>query len=107
MANSMVRSARDRAALVAAVALAGFMAASLPTGADEPARDAALRAEQAEVTQWRAARAQSLTSDTGWLNLVGLLWLNEGENSFGRGASQHPRARAPGTGAERGYLRHA
>ena len=103
MANSMVRSARDRAALVAAVALAGFMAASLPTGADEPARDAALRAEQAEVTQWRAARAQSLTSDTGWLNLVGLLWLNEGENSFGRGASntlvlEHPAlAQSAGT----------
>ena len=37
--------------------------------------------------QWRAARAQSLTSDTGWLSLVGLLWLKDGENSFGRSPS--------------------
>ncbi len=46
---------------------------------------ASLEAEQADLAQWRAARLQSLTSDTGWLNLVGLLWLKEGDNTFGRG----------------------
>ncbi len=40
--------------------------------------------EEATVTRWRAERVKSLTSDTGWLTLVGLLWLRDGDNSFGR-----------------------
>jgi uncharacterized protein (DUF1684 family) len=72
---------------VAAIALAGLAAAAAAAGAGEPSAATALHAEQADVMQWRAARAQSLTSDTGWLSLVGLLWLKDGENSFGRSPS--------------------
>jgi uncharacterized protein (DUF1684 family) len=39
------------------------------------------------VEQWRAQRLAELTSDTGWLTLVGLFWLDPGENTFGRAAT--------------------
>ena len=77
---------RNNARAAATIALASLLGAS-PAGADQPAADAALHAEQGEVMQWRAARAESLTSDTGWLSLVGLFWLKDGANSFGRGAA--------------------
>jgi len=41
-------------------------------------------AERANVEQWRAARVAELKADDGWLNLVGLYWLEPGANSFGR-----------------------
>jgi uncharacterized protein (DUF1684 family) len=52
--------------------------------------DAALyaaRQENARVAAWRRERLERLTSDTGWLTLVGLFWLKEGENTFGRASS--------------------
>jgi len=36
-----------------------------------------------EIEQWHQKRISRLKEDTGWLNLVGLFWLNEGENRFG------------------------
>jgi uncharacterized protein (DUF1684 family) len=41
-------------------------------------------AERNTVEQWRAQRVAELTGDDGWLTLVGLLWLEKGENTFGR-----------------------
>jgi uncharacterized protein (DUF1684 family) len=35
------------------------------------------------ITQWQHQRLERLKSKTGWLNLAGLFWLEEGENSFG------------------------
>ncbi len=32
---------------------------------------------------WRAERLEKLKSEDGWLNLIGLFWLKEGENLFG------------------------
>ncbi len=37
----------------------------------------------AEIEQWHKNRIERLKADNGWLNLVGLYWLKEGENSFG------------------------
>lgn len=45
------------------------------------------RSEHASVEKWRTERVQELTSDTGWLTLVGLFWLDPGENTFGRASS--------------------
>lgn len=42
-----------------------------------------------EITEWRAQRTANLQSDRGWLTLVGLYWLSEGDNTFGRSASNH------------------
>ncbi len=35
------------------------------------------------IEQWRQDRMANLIAPTGWLSLVGLHWLSEGENSFG------------------------
>lgn len=37
----------------------------------------------AEVEKWHQRRAERLKEEDGWLNLVGLFWLNEGRNRFG------------------------
>jgi uncharacterized protein (DUF1684 family) len=36
-----------------------------------------------EIEQWHTERWASLKSDDGWLTLIGLFWLKEGENKFG------------------------
>lgn len=38
---------------------------------------------QQEIADWHAKRIQGLKAPSGWLNLVGLYWLDEGMNSFG------------------------
>jgi uncharacterized protein (DUF1684 family) len=95
--NSMTRiAALVGALIVSAGAAAG---AEPPVGAQPPV-DAAT--EQQAVAQWRSARVAELTSDTGWLTLVGLFWLEKGDNSFGRTTANrlvldHP-ALAPAAG---------
>lgn len=37
----------------------------------------------AEIQEWRQERFDELKGSTGWLSLVGLYWLEEGENTFG------------------------
>ncbi|MGM0552120.1 MAG: DUF1684 domain-containing protein, partial [Bacteroidota bacterium] len=36
-----------------------------------------------EMETWRAERLENLKSKDGWLNLAGLLWLEEGKNTLG------------------------
>jgi uncharacterized protein (DUF1684 family) len=48
---------------------------------------AAAAAETLGLEQWRTKRVANLTSETGWLTLVGLHWLRDGENTFGSDAS--------------------
>jgi uncharacterized protein len=40
-------------------------------------------AHRAEIEAWRAKRMASLKREDGWLTLVGLFWLQEGENRLG------------------------
>lgn len=35
------------------------------------------------MQEWQAQRLENLKSENGWLNLVGLYWLKEGQNPFG------------------------
>src|SRR5580698_632661 len=44
--------------------------------------------ESARITDWRAKRLASLTSETGWLTPIALYWLKEGDNSFGRASDR-------------------
>jgi uncharacterized protein (DUF1684 family) len=37
-----------------------------------------------EIAAWRKQREERLEAPGGWLSLVGLFWLHEGENSFGK-----------------------
>jgi uncharacterized protein len=48
---------------------------------------ASAQADTPALEQWKAKRVTNLTSETGWLTLVGLYWLKAGDNSFGRAAS--------------------
>ena len=38
---------------------------------------------QRELQAWRAQRAKNLQAPEGWLSLIGLHWLQEGDNRFG------------------------
>ena len=51
-----------------------------------------------DLEQWRKKRHASLSSENGWLTLVGLSWLVEGENVFGSDPSNNvpfPEKKAP------------
>ena len=41
---------------------------------------------QEDVEAWRAARVESLTKPHGWLSLIGMEWLRNGDNSIGSAA---------------------
>jgi uncharacterized protein (DUF1684 family) len=52
-----------------------------------------------EIASWRETRIENLKKPTGWLTLVGLHWLSQGENAFGADSTNavvFPRGRAPG-----------
>jgi len=44
---------------------------------------------QNDLITWRAKRTASLQAPEGWLSLVALGWLQEGDNSFGSAESSH------------------
>jgi len=51
-----------------------------------------------EINEWHSKRINNLKKETGWLNLVGLYWLNEGDNTFGADKSNDiifPANRSP------------
>ncbi len=54
------------------------------------------------VEKWRQAYQATLTSDTGWLTVSGLFWLNDGENRFGSAPGndiQLPASAPPSAGS--------
>jgi uncharacterized protein (DUF1684 family) len=65
----------------AALALAAMLARTLVAGPNDPKDDPS--AWQRSLLAWRAQRAASLQAPEGWLSLVALGWLKEGDNSFG------------------------
>lgn len=69
---------------------------------------------KSEIQKWQSDRLASLTKDDGWLTLVGLFWVNEGENKFGSDAKNAfvlPKGKAPGNAGsfwlEKGHVRLA
>jgi hypothetical protein len=50
---------------------------------NQPASTFDAAAHRSEIQKWQRDRLISLTKEDGWLTLVGLFWLNEGENKFG------------------------
>ncbi|MCI0695620.1 DUF1684 domain-containing protein [candidate division KSB1 bacterium] len=51
-----------------------------------------------EIQAWHQQRIESLKSPTGWLNLAGLFWLEEGENTAGANSTNAiilPKDKAP------------
>ena len=88
------------------VFIAACSESSKPTAAFDQA------AQKAEIQKWQSERLASLTKDDGWLTLVGLFWLNEGENKFGSDAKNAvvlPKDKAPAVAGslwlEKGHVR--
>jgi hypothetical protein len=68
------------AALLALAAAAGT---TPPAGANEARSAGPTAAYVSEVQAWRDRRVTRLRSETGWLTVAGLYWLEPGENTFG------------------------
>jgi uncharacterized protein (DUF1684 family) len=47
--------------------------------------DEATQSHAEQISEWRQARHERLSSSSGWLTLVGLEWLQEGKNRIGSG----------------------
>jgi uncharacterized protein (DUF1684 family) len=59
---------------------------------------------QETIDSWHAKRIESLKAENGWLNLVGLFWLEEGKNTFGTDKQNHIVFPAGSIAAEAGYF---
>ena len=74
-----------------------FLIAIAPGQSKLPA-DSSDAAYASEFEHWRAERLKEINGDDGWNTLVGLFWLNQGQNRFGSDPSGDivlPRNRAP------------
>ena len=60
-------------------------AAATASGDGEAAASGPATAYEADIRDWRQRRHERLSSDDGWLTLVGLDWLDSGENRVGSG----------------------
>ncbi len=58
----------------------------------------------AEVEEWVAQRHDELLQPDGWLSLVGLMWLDEGESSFGADSANDLVYTSSGTPAKVGVF---
>lgn len=83
-------------AFVSLLATVLFLAACQKT--NKPAAVFNETAHKAEIQKWQNDRVAGLTKDDGWLTLIGLFWLNEGENKLGSDAKNPivlPKDKAP------------
>lgn len=75
------------------------LAAPAARAADMPASPSELSsAGRQEIEKFRAERLEGLKDPNGWLTLVGLFWLDEGDNPFGsdpKGKIVFPAGKAP------------
>jgi uncharacterized protein (DUF1684 family) len=71
--------------LPVAVVLASTCLVSIAAGKDAKASDDQASWQQ-DLLAWRAKRATGLQAPEGWLSLIALGWLKEGDNSFGSAA---------------------
>ena len=82
------------------VRICGILTVCLVLLAGSPAN--ASSAHEAEISDWRQQRHARLASDSGWLTLVGLEWLQQGENRIGSGDGYD--IRIPGGPADWGTI---
>jgi len=83
------------------VSLPGFLIAPVLLMADAETTLSELTHEE-QIADWRQRRHDRLNSDNGWLTLVGLEWLQEGENRVGSGSSS--AVKIPGGPADWGTI---
>src|SRR5208337_2411498 len=68
--------------LATAFVLAAMLSQSLAAGSDNKGADDQ-SSWQRDLLAWRAQRATNLQAPEGWLSLIALGWLKEGDNSLG------------------------
>lgn len=84
------------ALLTAGCELSNFQESNRNASKPQPKTTGAAYAE--EVERWKAKRVEGLKGEDGWLSLVGLHWLKEGENRVGSDPSNEvvlPEDRSP------------
>ncbi len=79
--------------LAAAFVLLTMLAQSLVYGSDAQDKDER-GSWQRGLLAWRAQRATDLQAPEGWLSLIALGWLREGDNSIGTGEDSRVQIRA-------------
>jgi uncharacterized protein (DUF1684 family) len=57
------------------------------------------KAHRAEIEQWQQKRAERLKAEDGWLSLIGLYWLNEGDNVISLPSAGSPTLKLARSGA--------
>jgi uncharacterized protein len=75
-----------------------FLLVLLSIGTASPPMRSVEATHRAEIEKWRADRIRRLTAEEGWLSVVGLSWIDEGDNSVGSAAVNRvvlPAGRAP------------
>src|ERR1017187_9031044 len=70
--------------LAAAFVLLPMLSLPAPAAEDKSSKDQ--DSWQRNLLAWRAERATNLQAPEGWLSLIALGWLKEGDNSFGSAA---------------------
>ena len=63
--------------------LSTLLAAALLSACGPTAEKPANPSYESEIRQWQTRRSTNLKKEDGWLSLVGLFWLHEGENRLG------------------------
>jgi len=91
----------DRIRRAAALGIAGALASAVLAAAPPPDTGDFAHDEAA----WRAWRLERLTSETSWLTLIGLDWLEEGDNLLGSAEDARLRLPAGKAPAKAGVLR--
>jgi uncharacterized protein (DUF1684 family) len=84
--NLKLDSSRRLSAVVSAVVLLGSLRPAAAETAKTPVNANVKPDYQHEIAAWRQDRDKGLRAEDGWLTLVGLYWLDEGENPFGSDA---------------------
>ena len=69
-----------------------------------PTVDPPSAAYRADIEAWRARRVAKLRAEDGWLSVVGLFWLEEGENTIGSAPGSRVRLPAPASPARLGSI---
>lgn len=100
--NESGPSFRSRIASSLALCGALLLSAACAPYQQQPKAEQQLKATGApyteEVEQWKSKRLASLKGEDGWLSLVGLHWLKEGENKIGSDPSSEvplPEGKSP------------
>ncbi len=69
-----------------------------------PTVDPPSAAYRADIEAWRERRVARLRAEDGWLSVVGLFWLDEGENAVGSAPGSRVRLPAPASPARLGSI---